>query len=207
MATFDPFLNPGFLVGLLNMHKLDTDGRAVGPLDDGEDFSNAACFETEDVIEKNLTVPVFFREAICSRVQLRMLFRYFKAERIEVGPQMPSYAIGPDQHQGADRINGGSPYINLRGTGFFRLLRCAVGCIPENFILIFRLQSIGRCPGSPAGFGDNGFYIITKGLEILAPTVINGIGIVEIARVKVLHKSGVGSKEERRIIQLLRHFK
>jgi len=65
--AFDAFLDPGFLVRVLDVHELDADGTAVGLLKDVENFANGRRLEAEHVVDENLTVHVLVSETVGRR--------------------------------------------------------------------------------------------------------------------------------------------
>ena len=56
------------------------------------------------MIEEDLAVEIGLGEAVGARIEFLAIARRLDAERIELGVEMAAHAVGPDQHQGADRI-------------------------------------------------------------------------------------------------------
>ena len=64
MAFFDPLPNPLLLVRLLNMHKFDTNGAAIGLLQALQYFAQRRVFEPKHIVDKNMLVEISLSEAI-----------------------------------------------------------------------------------------------------------------------------------------------
>src|SRR5262249_54033366 len=54
VESFNAFLNPALLLGIGDVHELDAERLAVGPLENGHDLPQRAEFEPEDTIKENL---------------------------------------------------------------------------------------------------------------------------------------------------------
>ena len=106
-GALDPALDPGFLVGVLDVHELDADRAAIGIAQNLHDLAQAGGLAAEHVVDEDRLVQVGVGEAVGKWVQLGMRGGNGQAQRIEPRLQMAAYAIGTDQHQGAQRGDGG----------------------------------------------------------------------------------------------------
>ncbi len=126
VRTLDALLDPGFFFRIGNVHELDTERRAIGALEDVEHLGDGGIFEPEHVIDEDLAVVIGFGEAIGLRRKLIVIIVRLlgDSERIELGVQMSAHAVGPDHHDGADRIPRCLQHIAGIGSlsGGFRLL-------------------------------------------------------------------------------------
>ena len=73
MNAFNTLLNPRLLVRVLDVSEFDTDGAAVGFLQDGDDLADGRRFQAEHVVDEDLPVHVLFRKPIGLRIELWML--------------------------------------------------------------------------------------------------------------------------------------
>ena len=105
--ALDPALDPGFLVGILDVHELDADRATIGVAQDLHDLAQGRGLAAEHVVDEDRLVEVGVGEAVGKRVQLGMRRRNGQPEWIEPRLQMAAHAVGPDQHQGAQRGDGG----------------------------------------------------------------------------------------------------
>ncbi len=105
--AFHAALDPGFLVGVLDVHELDADRAAIGVAQDLHDLAQRRGLAAEHVVDEDRLVEVGVGEAVGVRVQLGMRRRNGQPERIEPRLQMAAHAVGADQHQGAQRGDGG----------------------------------------------------------------------------------------------------
>src|SRR5690242_5399795 len=62
--------------------ELDAERLAVGALDDGDDLAQRREFEAEHVIDEDLSVVVRLGEAVCPRIELRVVVALIEAERV-----------------------------------------------------------------------------------------------------------------------------
>src|SRR5689334_5703460 len=102
VRTLDALLDPGFLSGIGDVHELDAERLAVGPLADRDDLAQRAVFEAEHVVEEDLAVEISLSKAIGARVEFLAVARRLDAERIELGVEMTAHPVGADQHQRAN---------------------------------------------------------------------------------------------------------
>ena len=66
-------LDPGLLVGILDVHELDADRAAVGLAQDLDDLAERRLLEAEHVVEEELAVEVGVGEAVGLGVELRVV--------------------------------------------------------------------------------------------------------------------------------------
>ena len=95
--TFDVFLDPALLVGLLDVHVLDADRAAVRVAQHAENVAQRHGFVAGEPVGVELAVEVPHREAVRRRVELGVHVRLFRRQRIEVGDQVAAHAIHVDE--------------------------------------------------------------------------------------------------------------
>ncbi len=105
-AAFNLFLNPGFLFGILDMQKFNTDIATIGLAANLDDFTQGRRFQTQIIIDEDRAVVIAFFKVITGRVQFRMVAPFFQTQRVQIGGHMAPHAIGADKHQRTDRIQG-----------------------------------------------------------------------------------------------------
>ena len=105
--AFHLALDPGLLVGILDVHELDADRAAIGLAQDGLDFAQRRGFAAQHVVDEDRLVEVVVGEAVGARIELGVRAGDLQAERVEPRLQMAAHAIGADQHQRAQRGDGG----------------------------------------------------------------------------------------------------
>src|SRR5690349_19311217 len=88
VRALDALLDPGLLRGVADVHELDTERLAVGPLANGHDLAQRAVFEAKHMIEENLAVEIGLRETVSARVELFAVARRLDAEGVEIGVEM-----------------------------------------------------------------------------------------------------------------------
>ena len=84
VRAFDPFLQPGFLGGIGNMHELDAERRAIGALQDLQHLVDGGALEAEHVVDEDRTVAVFRLEAVSRGVEFGLFAEVRQAQRIEL---------------------------------------------------------------------------------------------------------------------------
>ncbi len=104
VGAFDALLNPALLGGVGDVQKFDAERLAIGTPQDGDNLTDGAEFEAENVVEEDATVEIGFAEAIGARIELRFVAWRLESERIEFGVEMAARAVGADQHQRPHRI-------------------------------------------------------------------------------------------------------
>ena len=104
VRPFDTLLQPGFFFRIGNVHELDADGRAIGPLQNVEHLADGRMVEPEIAVDEDLAIHISRAKAIAGRVQFRLFFRNIQRQRIKLRRQMTPHPIGADHHDGADRI-------------------------------------------------------------------------------------------------------
>ena len=86
------------------MHEFDAQGTAIGAVEDRQHFGNGRIFEAQVAVDENLPAVVGLGEAIAGGIEFRRRLIGLHLERVEIGMQVAAHAIGPDHHDGADRI-------------------------------------------------------------------------------------------------------
>ena len=64
VRTLNALLKPGFFFRVGNVHELDTDGRAVSPLQNVEHLANGSVFHAEVEIDEDRAIPHIRRKAV-----------------------------------------------------------------------------------------------------------------------------------------------
>ena len=105
--AFHPALDPGLLVGVLDVHELDADRAAIGLAQDGHDLAQRGGLAAKHVVDEDRLVEVVVGETIGARIEFGMRPGNLQPERIEPRLQMAAHAVGADQHQGAQRGDRG----------------------------------------------------------------------------------------------------
>ena len=106
--AFDPFLQPGGLFGVRNMHVLQREGATVGPLHNLDDLPHRGHPQAQNIVDEDRAIHIGIGEAVCFWIQFRMCVGRTHAQRIQVGGQMAPDAIGPDQHQRPQTVQHGA---------------------------------------------------------------------------------------------------
>src|SRR5262249_20861427 len=88
VRPFNVLLDPRFLLGRGDVHELDAEGRAVGPLQNLEHLGDGREFQPEDVVDEDLAAVVGLGEAVGARFELCLVLGLLEAERIELGVKM-----------------------------------------------------------------------------------------------------------------------
>ena len=121
VRAFDPFLQPGFFLRIGDVHELDADRGAVGPLQDLQHFRNCRHVEAEIAIDEDFAVHVPVAEAIGGRREFRLAAGGVEAQRVELGGEVATHTIGTDHHDRVDRI--------LHRTVHILVGRCRAGAL------------------------------------------------------------------------------
>ena len=221
VRPLDALLDPRLLGAARNVHELDAERLAVGPLADRHDLPQRAVFEAEHVIEENLAVEVGVGEPVGARIELLVVLRRLEPERIEPGMEMAAHPIGADQHQGADGVAGRLMDIGRSQPGARRGLRLQLAAnrlLDLDPVAVQRRGQVvpgGQRPVRPRP--GRSFRIllnfrrrILQAAEEIAPLGLDRIGILFVGRVKIVDVAGVGTVEERgkgkcRVCVLARH--
>ena len=223
VRTFDAFLDPAFFFRVGHMHKFDAERRAIGALENIDHFAYGRVFETEDVIDENLAVVVAFLEAIGFRRKLVIVLNGAgNAERVELGVQMATHAVGADHHDGADAVTGrlkhfgradGLAGIGALGLGF-RLNLLLDGLLDRSPVAIKRGYQVAVCRDRPVGALPGGalgcllhvFRIIGQRLEEALPLRRHGRGILFVPGIELLDIGCIRAVQKRRDLKLLVRF-
>ena len=97
LHAFDTLLNPGALDGIGNVHVLDADGAAISAPQNVEHLTQSGEFKPEHTADINGPVVVDLGEAIAGRPELWVLAPRGEFQRVELGDEMATRAIGADQ--------------------------------------------------------------------------------------------------------------
>src|SRR5262252_4212471 len=211
VRSFDAFLNPALLPGIGDMHELDAERLAVGPLKNGHDLPQRAEFKPEDTIKENFAVVICLREAVGARIELLCVFHRFEAERIEICVQMAPRSIGANQHQRLDGVarrllQGAGGYLNAlglgRGENFVAdtlLDLPPVGIERRNEIATGCERPVGSLPGGAARILDDIRRGILQSRKKQLPLRIDGLRIRLVTRVEFVNVIGVAAIQKRSI--------
>jgi len=109
VRALDPLLDPGFLFRIGDVHELDAQRRAIGPLEDVEHLRNRCVFKPENMVDEDRPLEIGFGKAIGFRRKLVVVIVGLlrQIERIELGMQMAAHAVGADHHQRTDGHQSG----------------------------------------------------------------------------------------------------
>jgi hypothetical protein len=148
-------------------------------------------------------------------VQLLVARTRIDAERVEVGMEMAAHAIGPDQHQGTDRVARRLQDLGLREFGSLDL-RLGLDLVADRLLdlapiavegrdefAVHRLGPARPFPGCAPRILDDGLRIVLEGPEEGLPLGIDRGGILLVAGVEVFDIGGVRAVQEGRVVQVL----
>jgi len=150
---FHALLEPRLLARVLDVHEFDADVAAIGLMQDRHDLSDRRRFQPQHVVDVDNPVHIPILEAIGGGVELGMVLAFFQLQGVELSQQMAAHPVGPDQHQGADRIQrrladpAGAHARHRLGGRFGRLF---AGCLSRQQGQIVAAGDVGvrRCPRS-----------------------------------------------------------
>jgi hypothetical protein len=179
-------LDPGLLVGVLDVHELDADPGAVGLAQDFQDAPERGLLQAEHVVEEELAIEVGLGKAVALGVEFRMMLAAREAERIQIGEQVAAHPIGADQHdhpqviddQSAGALAAEVDHLGARGRQRF-----------APAFLAARLQRRLAAFEQGAGLG-------AELVEIRPPARVDGGRVLEIAGVEVLDEGAVAAVQE-----------
>ena len=87
------------------MHEFHTNGRAIGAFENLHHFVDRGIFKPQNIVQEYATIKILGRKTVIFRRQFLIIFLYgLKAQRIEIGMEVPAHAIGADHHDGAHGI-------------------------------------------------------------------------------------------------------
>ena len=208
VRSLEPFLKPGLLLRLGDMHVLDADIAAVGALQDRQHLADRARLQAQHAVEVDRPVQIGAGEAIEFRRKFGVLDRLFNAQRVQVGLKMAAHAIGADQHQGADGIVCGGANGLGRGVGGWRglggcgragLLGVGLGSRPAAVENSGLLGGIGRHAAAPAaglGRGGHAGGVVAQLVEEGLPFRRDRAGIARPLLLELLHIGRIGPVQE-----------
>ena len=87
--ALDPALDPGFLLGVLDVHELDADRAAIGLPQDLHDLPQRRGFAAQHVVDEDRLVHVGVGEAVGRRIKLGVRGGDDQAQRIEPASRWP----------------------------------------------------------------------------------------------------------------------
>src|ERR1700694_4546265 len=209
VRTLYALLDPGLLRTVGDVHELDAERLAIGAFADRHDLAQGRVFEAEHMIEEDLAVVIGLREAVGARIELLAVARRLDTERVELGVEMAAHAVGPNQHQGADRIarrlvdigRGQLAALGLRlggdlgADGLFHLRPVAVERRSQPAPR--RPRPLVPTPGQPFGVLYRVGRLVLQALEEGLPVGVHRSGILLVAGIEVVDIGGVGALQKR----------
>ena len=210
--ALDALLNPRLLVGILDVHELDADLRAIGLLDHRQHLAQRRRLEAERAVGEDLAVEVIGSEAVGRRIELGMVLLAIEAERVKRGDQMAAHAVAADQRLQADAVARrlvDRLGVHRRGRRRRRGRRFARHRLAvETVVLGARLGRAGGHAGRPGGAAHlvkhRGYVLAEPGEEVL-PARIHRFWIAQVTGVEILDKIRICAVEERRLFEQLSH--
>ena len=135
-VTLDPLFEPSGLLGVGNMHVLQREGAAIGALHDLEDLAHRGHLQAKHIVDEDRAIHIGIGKAVGFRIKLGVGGGLAHSQRVEIGDQMATDAVGADDHQRADTIENGAldlriGHFDALGLGFrLDLVACAfdLGC-------------------------------------------------------------------------------
>ena len=106
-VAFDPFFKPTGLFRIGDVHVLQRKCAAIRAAHDGDDLVHRCDFEAQHIVDKDRAIHVGSGEAVRFWVKFRVRFQFAHAQRVEIGNQVPTNAVGSNDHQRADAIKDG----------------------------------------------------------------------------------------------------
>ncbi len=186
-------LNPGLLLGVLDVHELDADPRAVGLAQDLEDLPERRLLQAEDVVEEELALQIGVGKAVGLGVELRMMLVAREPERVEVGQQVAAHPVGPDQHHHAQVIDDQAP----------RALAAEIDDLAAVADQAWRPASVvGARPHRAAAALEQAPRLGPELVEVAPPARVDGTRIAQVARVEVFDEGAVAAVQKRGLLEL-----
>ena len=199
------------------MHELDADIATIGFVANLDDLLDRRRFQAEHVIDEDRPVEIAFREAVARRIEVGVRNLVDQSQRVEIGVQVATDPIVPDQHEGAQRIRRRLPDLFRRrhrlGGELALLRRClreTRGRVRHGKAAIAATAADDRgFPRRPAGavaVAQKLIRIVVQAGEELRPVAIDGPGIVQVLGVQFSDIRLVGPKKERGVLHIRCHF-
>ena len=209
VRTLDPLLQPGFLFRIGDVHELDAERRAIGPLQDLQHLRHGRRFEAEIAVDIDLAAHILGLVPIGGRVKLGLVLRRFHAQRVELGSQMAAHPVGADHHDGADRILDRPHDVFIARTGLYfldllfelRLQQGPVAVESGDLLVQRRTRPVAPFPGCPFRIALRAEGIVTDFREEGPPALRNRCRILRIGRLHLLDPLGRAPIQERRVQQ------
>ena len=88
------------------MHEFDADRAAIGLAHRLDDLAQGRGLQSENPVDKDRPVEIAVCEAIGLGIEFRVGLDRLQAKRIQFRFEVTADPVGPDQHQGPDRIQG-----------------------------------------------------------------------------------------------------
>ena len=199
-VTLDPLFEPSGLLGVGNMHVLQREGAAIGALHDLEDLAHRGHLQAQHIVDEDRAIHIGIGEAVGFRIKLGVGGGLAHAQRVEIGDQMATDAVGADDHQRADTVENGAldlriGHFDALGLGFrLDLVACAfdLGC----GLRPFAGEGCGQVIGGggrpvaprPAWALRLGLRVggcVAKGREKRAPCLVNRARVLGVLRVEL----------------------
>ena len=104
IKAFDAFFQPCRLLGIRYMHVLQGKRAAIGAFDDVDDLPHGGNLQPKYIVNENRPIHICLGETIGLRIKLGMFGFFTHAERVKIGGQMATNAVGTNDHQGANTV-------------------------------------------------------------------------------------------------------
>ncbi len=179
--AFHLALDPGFLIGVLDVHELNAERAAIRFAEDGDDLAQRRGLAAEHVVDEDRPIHVGFGETVGARVELGMRLGHLQPERVELGLEMAAHAVDAHQHQGADRVEDGGTHLVSRHCTR-RGGRRPGGAGGGRLVLE---GEVARRPGGTGRVGQDRAGFVIQGGEQIGKTLVHRVGIGDPARVHV----------------------
>ena len=193
-----------------DVHEFDADVLAVGAPHNPQDLPDRCRFEAQHVVDEDRPVVIGLHEAVGLGHQFGMDLLFGQAQRIEIGGEMAHDAVGPDQHQSADRIlrraqrcGHGEILAALRGACCQALANVLFGTGivarqgPDDIGITVALESFERYgPRRPPGVDRRVAALFVQALEKKPPLIGDGSGVAGVLGLHFLDIGAVDAMQE-----------
>jgi hypothetical protein len=209
VRPLDALLDPLLGLGIGDVHELDAERTAIGALQDGQHLGDGGVFEPQIVVDEDLAAVVGLGEAVAARIEFRRRLVGLELQRIEVGVKMTAHPVGPDHHDGANRVAGGLQHVGDAGLGHAHGLGllgdgllgldgdlAPIAIEGADQVAARGLRPITPRPARAFGVLRGGILRIVQTGEEALPGLVDAVGVGLEAGVELLDVVGVPSIEE-----------
>ena len=191
--ALDLALDPGFLVGVLDVHELDRDGAAIGLAQDRHDLAQRGSFEAQHVVDEDRPVHVGFGEAVALQIEFRVVLRRLQAKRIEFRFQMAAHAVDPDQHQRPDRVQDRRPGLRQARLCTGRRDAWLSGLLRRRLAILE--GDLPWRPGRALGIQQHRACLVVQRFEQFGKTGVHGTRGRHPSRIQIRQECRIGATE------------